>query len=160
MNTLSEKEHNPHGPFAALRRAVPTGEVIRFLIVGACNTMFSLAVYWLFVHVYTLALPRHQLWITDLASVTSKPIAITASFLAFKHFVFKTQGNYLKEWLKCFAVYGVSTPLELIILPSATKLLQLFALTHGKAPYLAGIVNAVIIAGYSYFAHKKFSFRR
>jgi len=82
------------------------------------------------------------------------------AFLGYKHFVFRTHGNYLKEWLRCFAVYGVSTPVELVILPLATKLFLLFALTRIYAPYLAGVVNSVVIAGYSYFAHKKFSFKR
>ena len=34
-----------HGPFAALRRALPSGEVIRFLMVGGFNTVFSLILY-------------------------------------------------------------------------------------------------------------------
>jgi len=98
--------------------------------------------------------------IADLASITSKPLAITVAFLCYKHFVFRTKGNYLKEWLKCFAVYGISTPAELIILPLATKAFLLSMLTHPYAPFLAGIVNSVVIACYSYFAHKKFSFKR
>ena len=57
-------------------------------------------------------------------------------------------------------VYGISTPAELIILPLATKVFLLPSLTHPYAPFLAGIVNSVVIACYSYFAHKKFSFRR
>lgn len=151
----------PHGPFAALRRTFPTGEVIRFLMVGASNTLFAYLLYALCVRFYTHALPTHgKPLIADLASITSKPIAITVAFLGYKHFVFRTKGNYLKEYLRCFAVYGVSTPAELIILPLATKLFLVFALSHAYAPYLAGIVNSLAIASYSYFAHKKFSFKR
>ncbi|ADW69315.1 GtrA family protein [Granulicella tundricola] len=151
----------PHGPFAALRRVFPTGEVIRFLLVGASNTLFSYALYAACVRFYGHLMPTHgQPLIADIASITSKPIGITVAFLGYKHFVFRTHGNYLKEWLRCFAVYGVSTPVELVILPVATKLFLLTALTHPYAPYLAGIVNSVVIASYSYFAHKKFSFRR
>ena len=54
----------------------------------------------------------------------------------------------------------MSTPVELLILPLATKSFLLFSLTHTYAPYLAGLVNSVVIASYSYFAHKKFSFKR
>ena len=154
-------ESNAHGPFAALRRVVPTGEVIRFLLVGAFNTLFSYGLYALFVRGYSHLLPTHgKPLIADLASITSKPLGITVAFFGYKHFVFRTEGNYLKEWLRCFAVYGVSTPAELVILPVATKIFLLFSLTHTPAPYLAGIVNSVLIAGYSYFAHKKFSFKR
>ena len=88
------------------------------------------------------------------------PSPSQSRFSGYKHFVFRTKGNYLKEYIRCFAVYGVSTPAELLILPAATKLFQLTSLTHGRAPYLAGVASAVVIASYSYFAHKKFSFKR
>ncbi len=149
-----------HGIFASIRRVLPAGEVIRFLLVGASNTILSFLLYAAFVRLYTGIMPHHKLLITDAASITSKPIAITIAFLCYKHFVFRTKGNYLKEYLRCFAVYGVSTPAELVILPAATKLFQLSTLTHTRAPYLAGIASAVVIASYSYFAHKKFSFKR
>jgi hypothetical protein len=82
------------------------------------------------------------------------------AFLCYKHFVFRTHGNFLKEWLRCFAVYGVSTPAELIILPIATSIFLHIAPLRALAPFLAGVVNSLLIAVYSYFAHKKFSFRR
>jgi putative flippase GtrA len=163
--SLLEDETPPdpraHGPFAALRRVLPSGEVIRFLLVGVSNTLVSLGLYSGFVILFGHLLPhRGKPLIADLASITSKPLAITVAFLCYKHFVFRTKGNYLKEWLKCFAVYGISTPAELIILPLATKAFLVPTLTHLYAPFLAGVVNAVIIAGYSYVAHKKFSFKR
>ena len=149
------------GPFAALRRVLPSGEVIRFLLVGGSNTLVSLGLYSGCVILFGHLFPhRGKPLIADIASITSKPLAITVAFLCYKHFVFRTRGNYLKEWLKCFAVYSVSTPAELVILPLATKAFQLDALTHPYAPFLAGVVNAVVIACYSYFAHKKFSFKR
>jgi putative flippase GtrA len=150
-----------HGPFAAIRRALPGAEVIRFLLVGVSNTLISLGLYSACVIIYSHLFPsHHKAIIVDAASITSKPIAITIAFLCYKHFVFRTHGNYIKEWLRCFAVYGVSTPAELIILPVATSLFLHIALSRPYAPFLAGIVNAVIIATYSYFAHKKFSFKR
>ena len=106
-------------------------------------------------------LPTHgKPLIADLAFIVSTPVAITVAFLCYKHFVFRTKGNYLKEWLRCFAVYSVSFPCGLVILPAATHLFQRVAVTHPYAPFLAGILNSLIIACYSYFAHKKFSFKR
>ena len=35
-------------------------------------------------------------------------IAITVAFLGYKWFVFRTRGNYLVEWIRCFGVYGSS----------------------------------------------------
>ena len=150
-----------HGPFAALRRKLPAGEVIRFLMVGVSNTLFSLGLYSACVILFGHLFPhRGKPLIADIASITSKPIAITVAFLCYKHFVFRTHGNYLKEWLRCFAVYGVSTPAELLILPLATTVFLHIPLLRPYSPFLAGGVNAVIIASYSYFAHKKFSFKR
>lgn len=149
------------GAFAALRRAMPGAEVIRFLLVGVSNTLASLAIYSACVIMYSHLFPhRSKAIIVDFASITSKPICITIAFLCYKHFVFRTKGNYLKEWLRCFAVYGVSTPAELIILPIVTGLFLHVSMLKVYAPFLAGVVNALIIAAYSYFAHKKFSFRR
>jgi putative flippase GtrA len=151
-----------HGPFAALRRVLPSGEVIRFLLVGSieyagrAGALFGICdPVWASVAASRKAADRGSL-----RQIVSKPLAITVAFLCYKHFVFRTKGNYLREWLKCFAVYGISTPAELIILPLATKAFLLPALTHPYAPFLAGIVNSVMIACYSYFAHKKFSFKR
>lgn len=150
-----------HGPFAAIRRVLPSGEVIRFLLVGAFNTVFSLALYSGFVILFSHLFPnRGKPLIADIAFAISTPVSITVAFLCYKHFVFRTKGNYLKEWLRCFAVYSISFPTGLVILPTATHLFQRFAPTHAYAPFLAGIVNSVTIACYSYFAHKKFSFKR
>lgn len=150
-----------HGPFAAIRRVLPAGEVIRFLLVGVSNTLISLALYSAFVILFSYLLPHSgKPLIVDIASILSKPIAITIAFLCYKHFVFRTKGNYLREWLRCFAVYGISTPAELIILPIVTSLFLHVTVLRTVAPFLAGVVNSVIIATYSYFAHKKFSFKR
>lgn len=150
-----------HGLFAGLRRRLPAGEVIRFLMVGGFNTVFTLALYSVFVILYSHLLPSHgKPLIADIAQISTKPIAITVAFLCYKHFVFRTHGNYVKEWIRCFAVYGISTPVELIILPLATHAFLFFVLTHNSAPFLAGFVNSAVIATYSYFAHKKFSFKQ
>jgi putative flippase GtrA len=150
-----------HGPFSAIRRVLPSGEVIRFLLVGGFNTVFSLALYSGFVILLSHLLPnRGKPLIADIAFAISTPVSITVAFLCYKHFVFRTKGNYLKEWLRCFAVYSISFPMGLVILPTATHLFQRFASTHPYAPFLAGIVNSLVIACYSYFAHKKFSFKR
>lgn len=150
-----------HGPFAAMRRALPSGEVIRFLLVGGFNTVFAFVLYSGCVRTFGHVFPRvSKPLITDIAFAISTPIGITVAFLLYKHFVFRTRGNYLKEWLRCFLVYSVSFPMSLVILPTATHVFQRPALTQEWAPYLAGLVNSFCIACYSYFGHKKFSFKR
>ncbi len=148
-------ESAPHGPFAAMRRMLPPGQVVRVLVAF-----------------YSHILPhRFILFTANFASVTSKPISITVAFLCYKHFVFRTKGNYIREWIKCFAVYGVGTIPEQVALPLVTKffllvplgfLAPLFDRLHiaHPAPVLAILCVAVFTAIYSYFAHKKFSFKQ
>jgi putative flippase GtrA len=154
-------EPAPHGPFAALRRALPAAEVILFLLVGGFNTAFSIALAYLLIHPVEFFFPKLPLAAaTTIANYASLPISITVAFLGYKWFVFRTHGNYFKEWLKVFAVYGVSLPFPFIIIPLATTLFLHFSMPHKLASLLALIVNSGAIACYSYFAHKKFSFKR
>ena len=148
------------GLFSSLRRVLPPAQVVRYLLVGVWNTVFAYLLYSGFVFFYGHFLPHRYLPLTVvIASVSAKPLGITMSFLCYKHFVFRTHGNYLREWLRCFAVYGVGMLPELIALPVLTRLFLGIALTHGPAPYLAGAVITVFTATLSYFGHKKFSFR-
>jgi putative flippase GtrA len=150
----------PTGPLASLRRLLPNAKVLRYLLVGVWNTIFGYLLYSGFVLLYSHFLPKHYLPLTVvIASISAKPIGITMAFLCYKHFVFHTHGNYLREWLRCFAVYGVGMLPELIALPLLTHLFLRFALTHRPAPYLAGAVITIFTATLSYFGHKKFSFR-
>ena len=58
------------------------------------------------------------------------PFGVTFSFFGFKHFVFRTQGNYFKEWIRCFAVYGPTIPAAILIVGVATRLYELTPLPH------------------------------
>jgi putative flippase GtrA len=128
--------------FVSLRRVVPKSKVMRFLIVGGWNTAFALILYGVFVRVFTRLLPGRLNWlIADLSHITSTPIGITMAFLCYKHFVFQTKGNYIREWLRCFAVYSVSFPIGLVVLPVATQLLSKFSYTHHYEVYVAGLVT-------------------
>jgi putative flippase GtrA len=141
-------------------RRIPAGEVLRYLIVGVGNTLFGYACYALFVAIYSKLLPPRYLPFTvDLASITTTPLGVTVSFLTYKFFVFRTKGNYLREWLRCFAVYGSATIPGLFILPVIAKLLQSVPALHNIAGYLAGAIVMGGTAIYTYLAHKKFSFR-
>lgn len=147
--------------FGRISRLFPSGQFLRYLAVGGWNTVIGYGLYVLFVHLYSKVLPHRYLPLTvDLASISSTPIAITNSFICYKFFVFHTTGNYLKEWLRCFAVYGTGMIPNLIALPILTRVLQTLPILHGVlAGYAAGAVMIGFTAIYSYFAHKKFSFR-
>jgi putative flippase GtrA len=149
------------GAFAALRRVMPGAEVIRFLMVGCFNTVFSIALAYAFIFPVEFFFPRlPRAAVTTIANYAALPIAITVAFLAYKWFVFRTRGNYFKEWLKVFAVYGVSLPFPVIVIPIATSLFLFLHFSPRLTSLLALVANSGAIACYSYFAHKKFSFKR
>ena len=136
----------------------PAREVLRYFAVGVGNTVFGYACYAAFVALYSQLLPvRYLPFTVDVASITATPIGVTESFLAYKFLVFRTSGNYFREWLRCFVVYGSATIPGLFILPVLARLLQSSAL-HNLAPYLAGALVMGGTAIYTYLAHKNFSF--
>jgi len=140
----------PQHPFLPRRRLqrlvelFPAGQFARYVAVGVFNTLFG---YVSFVAALTLldrALPVRWLSLTVvLASVLSTPVNITVAYFGYKLFVFRTQGNYLMEWLKCFAVYGTGMIPGLVALSALTRLLQTEIHRHAAALHtLLGGVEA------------------
>lgn len=186
----------PQDPFLPRRRLqrlvnlFPPGQFTRYLCVGICNTLFGYLVYVAVLTLLNAFFPARWLYLTVIvASILSTPINITFAYFGYKLFVFRTHGNYLQEWLKCFAVYGMGMIPGLVALSALTRFLQSMmhrhaALLHhwlhavelhlagrplamlqyvatGKA--MAGYIAGGLIMGlstfYSFVGHKKFTFR-
>jgi putative flippase GtrA len=184
---------DPFLPKKRLQRLVnlfPPGQFVRYLCVGAFNTLFGYITFAIILTLLNAALPGRLLYLTViLASILSVPPNITVSYLGYKFFVFRTKGNYLGEWLKCFAVYGTGMIPGLVALSALTRFLQsmihrhaaslhaflnaterhlsgrtLALLQHiatGKAMagYIAGAVIIALSTVYSFVGHKKVTFR-
>ncbi len=153
----------PPGPLARSSRGIVRlfldRQVVRYLIAGVWNTLFGYACYAGAVALYSRVLaPRYLPLTVDISSITATPIGVTMSFFCYKFFVFRTEGNYLREWLRCMAVYGSATIPGLFALPLLTRGLQEFASLHKQAPYLAGAIVMGLTTIYTYLAHKNFSF--
>jgi putative flippase GtrA len=131
-------------------------QAIRYLLVGGFNTAFG---YSLFVSLNYL-FRRLGVYGSEIASLLANIISMTAAFLAYKWFVFRTHGNYLREWLRCLSVYGGSMIFTLALLPPVTLLLLHWTPRRQLASNLAAAILAVITVTASYFGHKHFSFRR
>lgn len=136
---------DPFIPRSRLQRLVnlfPPDQFARYLCIGVFNTFFG---YFSFVVVLTLlnsALPDRLLYLTViLASILTTPVNITVSYLGYKFLVFRTKGNYLGEWLKCFAVYGAGMIPGLVVLSVFTRFLQ--SIIHGHAALLHVLLGAV-----------------
>jgi putative flippase GtrA len=169
----------------------PGGQFVRYLCVGVFNTFFGYLSYVIILTLLNAALPVRLLYITVvLASVLSQPLCITVAYLGYKFFVFRTKGNYLREWLKCFAVYGTAMIPGLVALSALTRYLQsvirghavwlhgMLAVLEGHlsgrslallervatgramAGYIAGAIVIGLTTIYSFIAHKKVTFHR
>lgn len=143
----------PQGPAAGKANF---WQVLRYLLVGGFNTVFG---YSLFV-AFNYLLRRWGVLGSEAAAVLSNLVAITVAFLAYKWFVFRTRGHYLREWLRCMSVYGSSMLFTLVALPPLTLLLRHWIHRSQLASNLAAAILAIVTVAASYFGHKHFSFRR
>ena len=181
----------PKGPLQRLVNLFPGGQFLRYLCVGAFNTAFGYASFVVILTLLNLALPAHLLYLTVIvASILSMPLNITVAYLGYKFFVFRTRGNFLGEWLKCFAVYGTGMIPGLVALSALTRFLQSAIHAHairlhaqlgaveqhlsghalvfvqhianGKAMagYIAGAIVIAVSTVYSFVGHKKITFRQ
>jgi putative flippase GtrA len=120
----------------------PPGQLLRYLCVGAFNTVFGYVTYVTALTLLNGVLPQRYLYLTVvLASLIVTPINITVAFLGYKFIVFRTHGHFLREWMKCFAVYGVGWIPSLIGLSVFTGVLQ--ALFHRHSVPLHAVLFAV-----------------
>ncbi len=130
-------------------------QFFRFALIGGFNTLFGYAVFaalnWSFTGLGTYS----YMYAAALGSI----ITISVAFLGYKWFVFRTRGNYLQEWLRCFGVYGGTVLFNLACLPLLVTVLRHFMRRPELASYVAAGLMMVVIAASSFFGHKYFSFR-
>jgi putative flippase GtrA len=136
-------------------RHIPRSQFGRYLLVGVWNTLFGYATFAVLTAVLTPILPYSYVW----ASFLSSLLNITVAYLGYKIFVFKTKGNYLREWLRCMAVYGSAIVVGLIALPLLVTLIRNNTYLFSQAPYIAGAIVMVVSVIYSFVGHKNFSFK-
>jgi putative flippase GtrA len=185
---------DPFIPTGRLQRLVnlfPAGQFVRYLGVGVFNTVFGYICFAVALTLLNAALSARFMYLTViLASVLSMPLNITVAYFGYKFFVFRTKGNFLAEWLKCFAVYGTGMIPGLVALSALTRFLQSTIHTHaaslhtlvtsveihlsGKplavvqhaatgrsmAGYIAGAIVIGVSTIYSFIGHKKVTFRQ
>jgi len=118
----------------------------KYLIAGAWNTAFgytigALLYLWLIQDVGIV-------WVGILANM----ISITMAFAVYKLFVFQTKGNWLREYLRSYVVYGGSGALSVVLLWLLVGQLG-FNIWFGQG--MAILLTAVA----SYSQHAKFTFR-
>ena len=115
-------------------------------MVGGWNTIFG---YFTFVALYYLI--GHKIHYLALF-IISNVLSITNAYIGYKTFVFKTKGNYLREYLKVYMVYGGAVILNFILLPVLVEFFRF------PPPLAQGML---VFTGFifSYFGHRNFSFK-
>ncbi|HEV2448761.1 MAG TPA: GtrA family protein, partial [Candidatus Sulfopaludibacter sp.] len=152
---LSSLGNGPSRLAGRVAAQFPPGQFARYLLVGAWNTLFGYATYAAFTAALDPYIPQSYL----AALVLSSIVNITNAFLAYKWFVFRTKGGYLREWARCLAVYGSSTALSLFLLPAVVAVLRYGAGMRQAAPYVGGALLTCFGVIYNFVGHRKFSFR-
>lgn len=122
-------------------------EKISYLLAGGWNTVFGYGIGLLFY--YVMGGRDHVVFVGVAANIC----AITMAFFTYKVFVFRTKGNWLVEYLRCYLVYGGSAAMGIGLLWLAVDGLGLpFWMAQG----LVVLVTVVV----SYLGHSRFTFRR
>jgi len=126
-------------------QAHPLWQPVIYLLVGGWNTVFGMGVYAALY--YGLGTRVHYLVLL----IPSNILAITNAYVCYKLFVFKTRGHVLREYFRCYVVYG-----GMMVLGAAL----LFALVKGLklSPVVANCVCIAATTVVSYLAHRTYSF--
>lgn len=120
-------------------------EKANYLIVGFINTIFGYAIG-------VMLFPRLNINFSTLnCLIIINFISISFSFLSYKKIVFRTKGNWLKEYLKCFLVYGFNGVLSII-------LVWFFYEKISMQYWFAQGIAMLILIPTSFFIHKKYTF--
>lgn len=132
-----------------LFRSVARDQRIRFLAVGATNTVigylvFSALTVWVFG-----TLPFGYL----LSLAGSYAFAIVLAFVLYRRLVFKVAGHLLRDFLRFVSVYVAALGINALVLPLLVELARF-------NPLPAQLVAIVVTTSLSFFGHREFSFRR
>jgi len=137
-----------------IHKSPRTLTLVRYLAVGACNTIFGYGCFAVFTFLLTPLLSYGYV----AASILANLVSITFAFFGYKWFVFKTKGNYLKEWISCVGVYAGGMILSAAALPFVVGIIRRQPGHDRSAPYIAGAIVLVFSIAFSFFGHRHISF--
>jgi putative flippase GtrA len=124
-----------------------TGERIRFVLVGAWNTLAGYAIF----------VALHEAFADDVGYLgvllLAHVLSVLVAFAGYRYVVFKVRGNVLRDLMRFWSVYALVLALNVVVLP---LLVEVGGLPAVPAQGLFVFVSALA----SYVGHKKFSFAR
>jgi putative flippase GtrA len=129
----------------ALHRAYNSTSM-RFLVAGGWNTAFGYASLAVLYYLFSDKIQYMFL------IVFSTVLNITNAYICHKFFVFKTKGNYIREYLRYYVIYSIPIGMAFVLLPFCIEVL-------GMNFYVTQALLTVATVFISYFGHKHVSFR-
>ena len=146
--------------FKRITEHIPPGQILRYLLVGTWNTPFGYGCFFLFARLFLHLMPSRPSLAASAASIVATALNITVSFVGYKLFVFRTHGNFLREYLRSFLVYLPSLLFNAVAIAPLTALLRHAIPSHAEqSPYIAGGILAFATVVLSFFGHKHISFK-
>lgn len=120
---------------------------MRYIIGGGWNTLFG---YIVGVGLYNLFSKHvHVLVIIVIANV----LAISMAFMTYKLFVFQTKGDWLREYLRSYLVYGNIALISILMLWLMVDLMKI------QFWIAQGLISAVTVV-LSYLGHARYTFAK
>lgn len=116
------------------------------MVAGGVNTVFGYTLSLLFY--YRLHQDLSLVYILIITNIVS----ISISFLNYKIFVFKTPGNWIKEYLRCYLVYGFIAIISSIL---TWILVERISINF----WIAQALTIITITISSYILHNKYTFK-
>lgn len=154
---MSEPESSAAHVRSGLASHIPPAQFLRYLLIGGWNTVFGYTCFFLMNRWLSTVMPAYS-YIA--ASLIANLIAISVAFLGYKWFVFRTRGNYLREWLRTLTIYSGSILVSTLALAPLVGLIRYTTRYRTEAPYIAGAVVAIFTVISSFLGHRHFSFRK
>lgn len=130
-------------------------QLVRYILVGGFNTIFGYGIFALLNWLSRGLGPYNYMYAAFLGNF----ITISVAFLGYKWFVFRTRGNYLVEYIRCFGVYGGSALIGLAGLSILVPILRRSLHQPERAPYIAAAILTGVTMVFSFLGHKNISFR-
>ena len=138
------------------------GEKLRYLIVGAWNTVFSYALFWLGIRLLAGPLETATRLDPKLVAIiiqwTVWIFAVVQSTVMMKYFAFRSRGHLGKQVLRAYFVYLPAQGLATAILWAAMLVLSP-ALGDRSAAVVGQLFAVFVTTIFSYVGHKYFTFR-
>ena len=136
----------------------PHEEKLRFLVVGVWNVAFSMATLWVSERLIphgpgtALASSIGVVGAKQVVLFVNWVVSVTQNMFTFKLLVFRTKGNWLREYGRMYVTYTGTFVVESVMVQTNSAVL-------GWSLFFSRLPTLVVVTVLSYLGHKYFTFR-